>query len=102
MTSLSYNKNLDKRKSFKELAEEVGNLVTEKNEAYGDSFARCCFILKELYPNGITPEQYTDALGIVRVIDKLFRIATRKKAFDESPWKDITGYGLLGIFNDQK
>lgn len=88
-------------KTYKEIGEEIGNLVEEKNAAYGSSFAECYKILSVLYPTGIKPEQYTDALAIIRVIDKLFRLATRKDAFGESPWKDIAGYALLGIHNDE-
>lgn len=88
-------------KTYKEIGEEIGNLVDEKNAAYGNSFAECHKILSVLYPNGIKLEQYTDALAIIRVIDKLFRLATRKDAFGESPWKDIAGYAILGISNDE-
>ena len=42
-----------------------------------------------------------DMLAITRVIDKLFRIATKKDAFGESPWRDICGYAILGIANDE-
>jgi len=86
-------------KTYTQIAEEVGSLVEEKNAAYGSSFAESHKILSVLYPNGIKPEQYTDALAIIRVIDKLFRIATNKDAFGESPWRDIAGYALLGIAN---
>ncbi len=41
-------------------------------------------------------------LAITRIIDKLFRIATKKDAFGESPFKDIAGYGILGISNDDQ
>jgi hypothetical protein len=58
--------------------------------------------LSVLYPSGIKPEQYTDALAIIRVIDKLFRIANNKDAFSESPWRDIAGYALLGIANSEE
>lgn len=88
--------------TFLQIATEIGTLVQEKNEAYGDSFSRAGDIMELLYPDGIMPSQYKDALGVVRVIDKLFRIATRKDAFGESPWKDIAGYGVLGAFNDQE
>lgn len=87
------------KKTYKQLGEEVGSLVDEKNAAYGSSFAESHKILSVLYPNGIKPEQYMDALAITRVIDKLFRIATKKDAFGESPWRDIAGYALLGIAN---
>jgi hypothetical protein len=75
---------------------QIGKVVDEKNLAYGNSFNASGDVLRKLYPNGIKPEQYDDMLGIVRVVDKLFRIATMKDAFGESPWMDIAGYGLLG------
>ena len=59
-------------------------------------------ILETLYPNGIQPEQYLDLLAIVRVIDKLFRVANKKDAFGESPWRDICGYAILGVANDME
>lgn len=80
---------------YEELAIKIGQLVDKKNNAYGDSFNKCGDFLKILYPNGVSPDQYTDLLGIVRVFDKLMRIANKKDAFDENPWKDIVGYGLL-------
>jgi hypothetical protein len=86
---------------YQKLGTEIGRLVDEKNKAYGDSFNKSGEILKILYPNGVEPSQYVDMLGVVRVIDKLFRIATQKDAFNESPWKDITGYGLLGTKNNE-
>jgi hypothetical protein len=89
-------------KRLSDIGKEVGELCEEKNEAYGDSFAKAGAILEELYPNGVLPEQYTDMLGVIRVLDKLFRIATKKDAFGESPWRDVAGYGILGAFNDQK
>jgi hypothetical protein len=87
-------------KTYKQIGEEIGSLVDKKNAAYGSSFAESHKILSVLYPNGIQPEQYTDALAIIRVIDKLFRIANNKNAFDESPWNDIAGYAILGVAND--
>jgi len=88
-------------KDYKKIGLEVGRLVQEKNQAYGDSFGRACEILEVLYPEGIKPEQYRDALAITRLIDKLFRLANKKDAFGESPWKDICGYAMLGIANDE-
>lgn len=87
---------------YAEMGRLLGELTQMKNVAYGDSFDKSGQLLELLYPNGIRPEQYRDALAIVRVIDKLFRIATRKDAFGESPWKDIAGYGILGAVSDEK
>ena len=89
-------------KTYKQIGSEIGELVDEKNAAYGSSFAESYKILSVLYPNGIKPEQYMDALAITRVIDKLFRIATAKDAFGESPWRDIAGYAILGVANADK
>ena len=85
---------------YEEIGNRIGSLVTEKNAAYGDSFGQASKILEVLYTDGIKPHQYCDALAIVRVIDKLFRLANRKDAFGESPWEDICGYAILGVAND--
>jgi len=81
---------------YEGVGKKIGKLVDEKNEAYGDSFNQSGKILEALYPEGVTPNQYRDMLAVVRVIDKLFRIANKKDAFGESPWRDIAGYALLG------
>jgi len=88
-------------KSYERIGKEIGELVQEKNEAYGDSFGQACKILEVLYPTGIKPSQYRDALAITRVIDKLFRLANKKDAFGESPWRDICGSAILGVANDE-
>jgi hypothetical protein len=83
--------------SFEELGLEIGALVADKNAAYGDSFAKTGEFLKLLYPSGIQPHQFKDALCLVRIFDKQMRIATDKDAYGESPYRDIVGYGLLGV-----
>lgn len=87
---------------FIERAKKLGELLSEKNEAYGNSFAESEKILRVLYPNGVGPDQYTDILVMARVLDKLFRVANKKEAFDESPWQDISGYGLLMTVYDEE
>jgi hypothetical protein len=89
------------KKNYEKIATEIGKLVQDKNDAYGDSFGQSCRILEVLYPDGIKPFQYRDALAITRVIDKLFRLANKKDAFGESPWRDICGYSILGVANDE-
>lgn len=87
---------------FEQIALDIGKLVSEKNAASGDSFSQACKILEVLYPNGVKPEQYRDLLTITRVIDKLFRIATRKDYLNESPWRDIAGYAILSVWRDEE
>lgn len=78
-------------------AAEIASVVSEKQAAYGDSFGRAGNCLREMYPDGIKPEQYDDLLTIARVLDKLFRVANKKDAFGESPYADICGYALLEV-----
>ena len=90
----------EKGKIFEEIGKKIGALVQDKNSAYGDSFSKSGEILRILYPDGIKPEQFRDLLSVTRIIDKLFRIATRKDALGESPWQDIVGYGILSVWRD--
>jgi hypothetical protein len=83
--------------TFWQLGAKIGNLVDKKNAAYGDSFAKSGAFLRLLYPDGIRPDQYDDALCLIRIFDKQMRIATAKNAFGESPYGDIGGYALLGL-----
>jgi len=88
--------------NLKQISTELGSLLEDKNKAYGSAFSKSSEVLKILYPNGINPDQYTDLLLTTRILDKLFRIATDKSAFNEEPWKDIAGYGILGIYKEQQ
>lgn len=83
--------------NYEMIGADIGRLVTKKQAAYGDSFGKAGQIMAILYPAGIPPEKLDDALTIVRVIDKLFRIATDRDALGESPWRDVAGYALLEI-----
>ena|SRR5271157_1346018 len=85
-----------KELKFLKLAEEIGELVEKKNVAYGSAFEKVGEFLKLLYPHGINIHQYDDALLMVRIFDKQMRIATKKDALGESPYRDIAGYGILG------
>lgn len=84
-------------KDYVKLGKAVGELIGEKQKAYGDSFHKSGEVLRILYPNGVNPEEYTDLLAITRVLDKLFRLATDPTYGDESPWRDIAGYSLLRL-----
>lgn len=75
-------------------AQTIGELVKRKNLQYGDSFSKSQQIIQILYPNGVHPKQYADFLALIRVIDKLFRVANGNQG-DENAWDDITGYGII-------
>ena len=76
---------------------DLGKLVDKKNAAYGSAFSKCQDFLRLLYPDGVKPEQYKDMLTLVRIFDKIVRIATDKGAFGENPYSDIGGYALLAL-----
>lgn len=87
---------------YKQKGTEIGTLVERKNAAYGDSFVKSGDILKIIYPDGIALDQYDDMLALIRVIDKIFRIATKRDAFNENSWDDIAGYAILKSANTRK
>ena len=78
-----------------EIGRKIGALVAEKNANYGDSFRNSGEIMKFLFPNGIPPEKYKISLALVRILDKIFRIATNPGYNNEDPWRDIAGYCIL-------
>ena len=85
---------------YAKIGQEIGDLVKTKQAAYGDSFGKAGAVMLALYPDGIPIEKMNDALTIVRIIYKLFRIATKKDALGENPYRDIAGYALLAIGRD--
>ena len=86
---------------YEEKALAIGKLVSEKQIQYGDSFGNAGRILSVLYPNGISIDQIEDALVIIRIIDKLFRIANGNQG-NEDAFSDIVGYGLLSVVRNEK
>ena len=83
------------RVTLQEVAVSVANLVDEKQQSYGDSHGKAGDVLEILYPDGVKVESYQEMLTLVRVLDKLFRIATDNDKQVECPWNDIMGYALL-------
>ena len=96
------DKDKDLEGKFETLGLEIGRLVDSKQLQYGNSFGRSNKILEILYPNGVPVDQYLNMLGIVRCIDKLFRIATNNDPTGENAWRDLSGYCLLGAMNAEK
>ena len=83
------------------IAVDIATLLEQKNLAYGDAFAKTTQILELLYPNGIQKEQYKDVHVIVRMLDKISRIARDNDPMGESPYMDIAGYAILSIARDE-
>ena len=86
---------------YEKVALEIAKLVSRKQAEYGDSFGNSHKIFEVLYPDGVKLDQMKDFLVIVRVVDKLFRIA-RGDQGDESAWDDINGYSNLAAVRARK
>lgn len=90
---------LDVAGKFEEIGREIGKIVDQKNVAYGNSVNDTGDFLRLLFPDGISKselEKFDDIALLVRIFDKQKRIANRKNAFGENPYRDIAGYGILG------
>lgn len=91
---------------YKKLGTEIGEQVNLKQKAYGNSM----FVATEIMHTFLLPYQNEDRsytipfelvdhiVRQVRIIDKQSRIMSNPKhdLMDESPYRDIAGYGILG------
>jgi hypothetical protein len=80
---------------FEKIATRIGKLVAEKNINYGNSFGHTGDIMKYLFPDGIPIGKYEVFLALVRIMDKIFRLATNPNYNNENSWADIAGYCVL-------
>lgn len=86
--------------ALEDIADEVVSVVHGKQRAYGRTPEDVGRMMSVLFPGGVPPKAYGDALLTVRVLDKLCRLATAAGGPDlgnESPWSDIAGYALLAL-----
>lgn len=91
------------KKKYEEKALEIAKLVDAKNCAYGNSISKTASILEILYGDSIDKEKYKDLHYIIRIFDKISRLANGdEKAFNESPWEDICGYALNRIVSEKE
>lgn len=80
-----------------QLARDLGELCESKRRAYGDSVGKSAEVLRILYPNGLKPDQYLDAITAARIVDKLSRKAQGNDPHGESPYIDAAGHALVAL-----
>ena len=86
------------RSSVRSIASDVAIIVEEKNKDYGSAFQKVSEILTILFPNGIPVNKYHDVAILIRVLDKVCRIANaNSKDVKKDAWLDICGYALLRL-----
>lgn len=87
---------------YMDMAIAVADMVAQKQLHYGNSVERTGQLLAALYPTGIPVDAYPQALLLVRMLDKMCRLAhgeggeTRLDA-----WRDLMGYALIGLDNSR-
>ena len=87
-----------KKVDVRSVACDVVVVVEEKNREYGSAFQKVSEILSILFPNGIPTNKYHDVAILIRVLDKICRIASANdKNVKKDAWLDICGYGLLRL-----
>ena len=82
---------------FLAIAQDIAVMLVDKNESYGNSYAKVGELMKILFPTGVPIDRMQEALVITRVLDKLGQLANSPEAFGESPWRDIAGYAILQL-----
>jgi hypothetical protein len=82
---------------FSEIADELATMLAVKNRKYGDSYAKMAHVLPLFYPNGVPADGLLDAVFILRIVDKLMRIASDQRDDEEDPLLDLCGYGILRL-----
>jgi len=88
--------------NYHDLAREIADLLEVKQAQYGNSVGTTPKILALLYPDGVRVDQYADVLTVVRMLDKLKRVATGHPSDTEDPWEDIAGYAILRLAERRK
>lgn len=103
----SLDEALSKPKSFRQIAVEIGQFTDMKNEAYGSSVDATYEVMKVFlnkYKNAdntyTIPESLLKHILLqVRMIDKQNRVFNSPDGdkLNESPYRDLAGYSLIGV-----
>ncbi len=63
-----------------DLVKKFGDVIDGKDRSNGDNSARVANMMRELYPDGIQPDQYDEVLGMARILDKLSSVTSQEGA----------------------
>jgi len=89
------------KSKFKEIADKIGSMVEEKNVQYGDSYANTQKFLDILYPESIPVEKFSDIVCIIRIFDKLKKVAAQVESDEENPYADLIGITIRMADNQE-
>jgi hypothetical protein len=74
------------------LVEEI-KIASRQN---GNSFVEATKVMKVLFPQGIAGKEQ-DAFAMVRILDKMFRIANAPSETASILWQELCAYALSGL-----
>lgn len=86
------------RTLYKTISDALAGELVRKHETLGDTFFRGKDAMRVIYPKGVTPSKYKDALVVSRILDKLLAIAQVED--NDRYWNDILGLCLLRLATD--
>ncbi len=91
-------------KWFEAMCSELATQAETKREAYGENLSNSRKFLEVLYPEGIPPSAYHEAMVMLRIFDKFCRRANKHRdpkgwAEQENPWLDVAGYGIAMLYD---
>lgn len=95
---LQLRKDKATERPLENLGTQLGKMLQAKNDAYGSSFLRCDEFLAILWPDGVPRSAYGTMIILVRMFDKMMRIATAPDAFNEDAESDLAGYAMLLVY----
>lgn len=88
---------MTKDSQYHTIAEGVAELVLQKQKEYGNGVLRSNRMMLQLFPDGIPAAKYRDAFTLVRLMDKISKIAADENSATGEPWRDIAAYSLLTL-----
>lgn len=85
--------------NIKKLFEEIENVFVEKQSKYGQVDVKIKNMLKELYPNGVKPEQYNEFMNVLKMLEKISRLTNENIDIKgkSDALVDLAGYAMLGV-----
>lgn len=89
---------LSEARPLEHLCRRLGVMLQDKNDSYGSSFYKAEDFIALLWPDGVPPEAFGRMLIMVRMFDKMMRIAVMPEAFGEDAEMDLFGYAALMVY----
>ena len=79
--------------NFENIAKQVVDAVQRGNKETGNCITETTKVIRILFPNGIPSGKEQDEAIIVRILDKMFRIANAQ-GNTSAIWQELTAYAL--------